>query len=210
MINQSENYIIRMAINQDVDSCANIHKQEINGGFLSQLGLKFLKLLYKAIISSSNTCCIVAEKDNFVVGFVAISFNTNKFYKEFFIKYGLKVFFILIFNLFNPVIMKKVIESAIYPFKKIKTKKNDSIEITETELLSIAVNQNAKGTGIAQRLIETMFDECKKRNIRKIKVIVGAENSRANRFYEKVGFRFCSNIYIHGSDVSNVYIKELN
>lgn len=200
-----------MAINQDAESCANIHKQEINGGFLSQLGLKFLKLLYKAIISSSNTCCIVAENDRFlVVGFIAVSFNTSKFYKEFFIKYGLRVFFILIFNLFRPLIMKKVIESAIYPFKKNKKKENDSIEITETELLSIAVNQNAKGTGIAQRLIETMFDECKRRNIRKIKVIVGAENSRANRFYEKVGFRFCSNIYIHGSDVSNVYIKELN
>ena len=43
----------------------------------------------------------------------------------------------------------------------------------------------------------------------KLKVVVGSGNIRANRFYEKVGFRLRSNTFVHESEISNVYVKAL-
>ena len=70
-LTQIQNLKIRKADLDDARSCALIHQQEIPTGFLSQLGLRFLKLLYAAMIRSSKAICLVVEDEEFqVVGCV--------------------------------------------------------------------------------------------------------------------------------------------
>ena len=82
--------------------------------------------------------------------------------------------------------------------------------LPKAELLSIAVRSHIRGMGVSQKLAAALFDECKKRGVQRIKVVVGIENIRANKFYEKVGFELYSNIEVHEAEMSNVYVKRLN
>ena len=202
-----QSFKIRKANLNDAINCAGIHQQEIKTGFLSQLGIQFLVMLYEAIVVTQHACCFVVEDENGkVIGFIAGCFNTSKFYKEFLIKYGFKAILILFPNMVKPVMLKKIFEIVKYPFMpKDKSKTNDP----EAELLSIAVEAYAKGTGVSHELAHTLFNELKDRKIKNIKVVVNDGNSRANKFYKGLGFELHSIISIHGSEISNLYIKKL-
>ena len=205
-----QNLKIRKANFHDAKACANIHHQEIATGFLSQLGTRFLEVLYTAMVTSQHALCIVAEDEKGqVVGFVSGCFHVSKFYKEFIVKHGLKAFLILLPQIMKPVVLKKVFETAKYPSIATDTAKNvGENELPKAELLSIAVKPHVRGMGVSQKLTTALFDECKKRGIQRIKVVVGVENIRANKFYEKVGFELYSDIEVHESERSNVYVKE--
>ncbi|OQB44208.1 MAG: hypothetical protein BWY03_00314 [Parcubacteria group bacterium ADurb.Bin159] len=50
---------ICLADKQDAGQIAKIHRKEINQGFLSQLGERFLSKLYEAMILSKNAFVVV-------------------------------------------------------------------------------------------------------------------------------------------------------
>lgn len=201
---QPQNLRIRKADPINARGCALIHQQEIPTGFLSQLGIPFLKLLYTAMIRSRKVIClVVADESDQVVGFVCGCSHVGKFYKEFFAKHGLKALLILLPKLLEPAVFRKVIETVKYEGN------GDASELPQAELLAIAVRPHVRGIAVAQKLTEALFNECQEREIQNIKVVVGAGNIRANRFYEKVGFELHSNTSVHESEVSNVYVKAL-
>lgn len=211
VINPQQNLRIRKANLHDAKACAKIHQQEIAIGFLSQLGIRFLELLYTAMVTSQHALCIVAEDEKGqVVGFVSGCFHISKFYKEFFVKHGLKAFWILLPQMVKPSVLRKVFETAKYPSTATNTTKSiGGNNLPKAELLSIAVQPYVKGVGVSQRLASALFEECRRIGIQEIKVVVGVENIRANKFYEKVGFELHSNIFVHESEMSNVYVKML-
>jgi len=83
---------ISLAKKRDATQIAKIHKQEINQGFLSTLG----------IISGST--------------------NVKKFYKTFFKKYFIPSLIILLPKLFKLSTLKKIFETLKYPSKEKKQK----------------------------------------------------------------------------------------
>lgn len=201
---QNQNLKIRKANKADARTCGLIHQQEIPTGFLSQLGLRFLKLLYAAMIRSREAICLVVEDGECqVVGFVCGCSNVGRFYREFFVKRGLKAFLILLPQILKPTVFRKALETANYRGS------SDESELPKAELLAIAVRPHVRGTATAQQLTEALFSECRQREIQEIKVVVGSGNVQANRFYEKVGFRLRSNTFVHESEMSNVYVKAL-
>jgi len=188
---------IRLANKKDCFAVAKIHFQEINSGFLNQLGEKFLCCFYEAMIDSANNFLIIAEDNGFVIGFVSGSANLNGFYKEFAKKYFLKTLFILIKRIFNKDIVKKILET-----KKYSKKEN------LPELLSIAVLSRFQGQGIARKLLDKLISEMKKRNILSFRVIVG-QDLEANSFYIKNGFKFLSKDFVHKNSPSNIYLFDI-
>jgi len=206
-----QNLKIRDASLHNAKACAKIHQQEIATGFLSQLGIRFLEALYTAMVTSQHALCIVAEDEKGrVVGFVSGCFHVSKFYKEFLVKHGLKAFLILLPQMVKPSVLKKVFETAKYPSTTSDTPETvGANDLPKAELLSIAVKQHVRGIGVSQKLAAALFDECKKKGVQRIKVVVGVENIRANKFYEKVGFELHSNLFVHESEMSNVYVKRI-
>jgi len=190
---------ISLATKKDSVQIARIHKQEINQGFLSQLGVKFLSKLYEATIMSKNSFVVVARENNQIIGFISGCTNVKNFYKYFLKKYTLWAIIILLPKLLKFATIKKIFETLKYSRKKEEN-------LPETELLVIAIKKEFHGQGIAIKMFNFFVNEMKNKKIKQFKVIVGKNLSRAIGFYEKMGFKFHSNTQIHQGPLSKIYI----
>ena len=79
------------------------------------------------------------------------------------------------------------------------------MNLPDAELLSIVVAPEGRGKGLASQLTQAGFDQCRKRGIDTVKVLVAADNEPANKLYQKCGFEFATKINSHGH-ISNIYI----
>lgn len=190
---------IHLANKNDARQIAKIHTREINQGFLSELGEKFLFKLYEAMVTSPTAFIVTAEENNCIVGFISGCTNLDKFYRDFYKKYAINAFLVLIPKIFKPSTLKKIFETLRYP-------KREEKSLPEAELLTIAVLKEFHGQGTAQKMFEIFLREMGKRKIKQFKVAVGENLSRAVGFYEKVGFKSHSNITIHQNNLSRIYI----
>jgi len=193
---------IRLADIKDAAQIAKIHQHEINQGFLGQLGPKFLLKLYESMINSDSAFVTVADKDDQIIGFVGGCTDVGKFYKNFYKKYAVSAFFILLPKIFNLSNLKKIFETLKYS----KQKKE---KIPGAELLTIAVLKEFHGQDIALKMFEHFVQEMKKRKIKEFKVLVGENLSRAIRFYEKMGFEFHSLTSVHQDKSSKIYLYNI-
>ena len=118
-------------------------------------------------------------------------------------KKGFKFSFILARKMMSIQNIKKVWANLLYP------KKMKEMDLPDAELLSIAVAPEGRGKGIAKQLVDAGFEECRKRGIDKVKVLVAADNEAANKLYKKCGFEFKIQIDSHQT-ISNIYIAKIN
>lgn len=188
---------ICLANQKDATKIAEIHYQEINQGFLSQLGERFLANLYQAMIKSPLAFVVVAKANNRIIGLISGCVNLKKFYRYFIKRYFVQVFFVLLLQIRN---FKKI-------FETLKCSQNNK-NLPKAELLSIAVIKKYQGRGIAQKLFKKFLQEMQKRKIKKFKVVVGEDLIRAIKFYEKMGFKFYSCTSIHNNQKSRIYIYD--
>ena len=192
---------LHIAQKNDALKIAEIHKTEINKGFLSSLSISFLQKFYSALIESDASFCIVAKEQERVIGFISGVTNLNTYYVYFFKKYFFHSAFILLPKIFNVSSLRKIFETLWYPLQE--------KELPQAELLTMAVMREFQGKGIAGQLFLEFISEMKKRNIKRFKVMVGDELKPAIHFYEKNGFTFLKNIHIHGNITSRVYIYDI-
>jgi ribosomal protein S18 acetylase RimI-like enzyme len=141
-------------------------------------------------------------EDDKVLGFVAFSTNLSKLYKYVALKKGPKFAFILAKRMLSFKVVKKVWDNIFYP------KKMRKMDLPDAELLSIVVAPQERGKGIAKQLVDAGFEECKKRGIDKVKVLVAEDNESANKLYQKYGFQLHSKFNSHGT-VSNIYVADV-
>lgn len=184
-------------------SVARLHIEGISTGFISSLGVGFVSALYEAIAEDDNSFGFVAIEGDKVLGFVAFTANLSKLYKSVLVKNGFRFFFILSGKLISLNTIKKIWSNLFYP------KKMKEMDLPDAELLSIAVAPEGRGKGIAGQLTQAGFNECAKRGIDKVKVLVAADNDAANKLYVKCGFEFETRIDSHGH-ISNIYIADVN
>lgn len=187
----------------DSKSIANLHKNEIPTGFLSQQSISFLSSLYGYLISNEIVYC-VKENDR-VLGFIAGTLTTKGLYKRFLFKNIRLLLKFILSNLFSLSFFQKALETLSAP-KKTSVLDPD-IELPE--LLSIVVDGKYKGKKIGQKLITVFENRLNEMNIKKYKVVVGSQLA-ANSFYLKNGFVKIKDFKLHKEELSNLYIKELS
>jgi ribosomal protein S18 acetylase RimI-like enzyme len=78
--------------------------------------------------------------------------------------------------------------------------------LPDAELLAIAVAPAARVGGTGRALADGVLDGLAARGAGQVKVVVGAANSGANRFYEKVGFLPAGELSGHQGSPSTVWI----
>lgn len=188
---------------QKAKDVAKLHIQGINTGFISSLGINFVAALYEAIALSKDSFAFVAQENDSVLGFVAFTTNLNKLYKSIILKKGLRFAFLLVGKMFSMRRIKKVFETLFYP-SRIK-----KMNLPDAELLSIVIAPKESGKGLATTLTQKGFAECARREIEKVKVLVGADNKPANKLYLKCGFELVGQIDSHGV-LSNIYVAQTN
>jgi len=193
---------VRFLCENDAPCVAQLHIKGISTGFISSLGQEFVAALYEAIAEDENSFGFVAVENDNVLGFIAFTTNLSKLYRYVALKKGFKFAFVLIQKMFSLKVFKKIWDNKVYPSKMKK------MNLPDAELLSIAVAPDGRGRGIAKQLVDAGFEECRKRHIEKVKVLVAADNEAANKLYKKCGFELNTQIDSHGIR-SNVYVRDL-
>jgi len=179
---------------------AKLHIEGIKRGFISSLGLEFVTALYEAIAESEAGFGFVTDDDK-VLGFVAFSTDLGKLYKSVIRKRGLKLAFLLAGKMLSFKRIKKVFETLFYP------NKTEKMDLPTAELLSIVVAPEARRKHRGSELINKGFEELQRRGIDKVKVFVGANNTAANKLYQRCGFELSTRIENHGLPC-NIYVAK--
>jgi len=180
---------------------AELHRTGIHTGFLSSLGPRFLKQLYRAVPAAPSGFGFVGERDGRILGFIACAERVGAVYKQCLMRRGLAMGWALVPRALRPSVFRRIVETLVYP-SKIED------EYPPAEVLSIVAAEAARGTGLAGRLMNAAFDEFRRRGLSQVKVLVWNQNARAKAFYEKCGFVLAGQRSHHES-VLDVYVIDL-
>jgi len=182
----------------DAAALARIHRDALPTAFLSSLGHRFLRRLYVALAADPHSEVSVAEDGDGIVGFATGVLSVRDFYRRFFLRHGIAAGLAAAPYLLRPGIIKKLRETGAYP--------DTSRALPDSELLSIAVAERSQAQGIGRKLAQRILDRLSERGVGEIKVVVGAENEGANRFYERMGFQHRASLFVHDGTPSNVLV----
>jgi ribosomal protein S18 acetylase RimI-like enzyme len=177
---------------------ARIHREALPDAFLSTLGEPFLRRLYAALASDPSSVALVAENGRGVVGFVTGTPTVGGFYRRFALRHGVPAAVAALPAAIHPAVLRRLRETAGHPSR--------TASLPPAELLSIAVEPAARSSGIGARLTTGLLRGLGERGAEEVKVVVGADNEGANRFYERLGFRHAARIAVHGGTPSNVWV----
>ena len=181
----------------DAEKIAAIHYDNFKNAFLCDLGLSFLRLLYRWILTFNKGFGYIIKDEDNIFGFVTGVYDSSNLISLFIKKNFFKVLSILILNFIKkPNNIKKVFETIIY------SKKSD-IDI-KAELISIAIENKYRGKGYSDSLFFHFIEHLKPEKINIFKITVDKDNLAANKFYLKCGCEFVKSYKMYGK-ISNIY-----
>ncbi|HEV8374142.1 MAG TPA: GNAT family N-acetyltransferase [Actinomycetota bacterium] len=195
--------VVRAASSRDAAAMARLHAEELPDAFLPTLGHRFLTQLYRALVADPQAVALVAETVDGVVGFAAGVASVGGFYRRFARRHGLSAALAAAPRLARPRVLRRLLETVRYPERAT----GQPSPLPDAELLSIAVAPTCRTGGTGRALADGVLQGLAERGAAEIKVVVGAANRGANRFYERVGFRPAGQLSVHQGTPSNVWIR---
>nr|WP_288723124.1 GNAT family N-acetyltransferase [uncultured Sellimonas sp.] len=170
-----DNYITKLS---------KLHMVAFPDFFLTQLGLPFLKTLYRGYMEDENSGIIVAEINGKLAGFIAYSNEYSQFYKGLLKRHLIRFAFCsLLAVIRHPSFCKRLLGAF---------KKSDDVKKEEAyvELASICVNPKAGGKGVGSRLIDKLKEITDFTIYEYINLETDAcDNDVVNKFYIKNRFQ---------------------
>lgn len=185
---------------------AQLHAENIDQGFLSTLGPRFLSLLYRAIDESPDSVLIVTREGVQVVGFVAGTLDMGQVYRRL-LRHWLSLGLSLAPSLLIPTRLWRIIE--ILQHTRGEGGHTQGMTLPAAELLSIAVDPSFRGRGHAERLYAELSAYFAERGLAEFKIVVGAALAPAHRFYRRMGAVPVAEIEVHQGVASTVYVQEM-
>jgi len=163
---------------------ANIHKKAFPDFFLTTLGESFLNDYYKASLTSSNSISIGAvDENNNIVGFAVGCLKSKGYHKNLLIEN----FFLFSIQAIKLIFTKPV--ALIRLINNLDKNHNAADDGNYSELLSIGILPELKGTGIGKELLFSFEKEVKNRGGDKIALTTDIKNNeRVVAFYKKCGY----------------------
>ena len=185
------------------ESCGRIHAAEVPGGFLVRLGGRFLTALYRHLSGSRHAFLFAALQGNEVAGFIAGSLDTRGLYREFLFRNPFTLALALLPLAFSPSAWKRVYETWRYPSQKL------GADLPGCEVLNFCVTAGRQGQGVGGRLFAAFCNEFRERAVPAIRIVTGADQEKAHRFYEAKGSEQAGDIEVHEGTNSRVYVHRL-
>lgn len=169
---------------QYIESLSKLHIKAFPDFFLTQLGLPFLKTLYKGYLEDEKSGILVAEVNRKLVGFIAYSNDYSGFYKGLLKRHLIRFAFCsLLAVVHHPSFIKRLLGAF---------KKSDDVKKNEpyVELASICVNPKVGNKGIGSKLIHKLKDMTDFATYKYINLETDAcDNDTVNQFYVRNGFK---------------------
>lgn len=141
---------------------------------------------------------MVAEDRARVIGFAAAVPSVSAFYKGFARRHGVAAALAAAPRLVRPSVLRRAIETARHP--------SGSADMPDAELLSIVVARPYRSRGLGGDLMTAIGRSLSERGVREFKVVVGADNAGANRFYARLASRPSERTQVHDGIASNVWV----
>ena len=167
-----------------IKSIVEIHMATFKGFFLTFMGKRFLKTMYKSYCEHHKSGLYVAIDENEkAVGFLAWSGELSNLYK-YMIKRKLVTFAFCSLGAFfrKPKIFSRLVRAFLKPGESTREEKY-------VELASIGVSPEAKSKGIGSKLIDKLKENIDFSVYEYITLETDAvDNDGANHFYQKNGF----------------------
>jgi glycosyltransferase involved in cell wall biosynthesis/ribosomal protein S18 acetylase RimI-like enzyme len=195
--------VVRPATTADAAAMARLHADGMPDAFLPTLGPRFLARLYRAVATDPEGVALVAEGVDGVVGFAAGVASVGGFYRRFARGHGPAAALAAAPHLVRPSVARRLLETVRYP----SNGSPGNGRLPDAELLSIAVAPGHRAGGTGRALADGVLAGLAGRGVDDIKVVVGAANKGANRFYAKVGFTEAGQLTVHQGTPSNVWIR---
>jgi ribosomal protein S18 acetylase RimI-like enzyme len=186
---------------------ARLHADGMPEAFLPTLGPRFLARLYRALATDPEAVALVAEGVDGVVGFAAGVPSVGGFYRRFARGHGPAAALAAAPRLVRPSVARRLLETVRYPATEVNGNGDGNGRLPDAELLSIAVAPGFRAGGTGRTLADGVLTGLAGRGVDDIKVVVGAANQGANRFYAKVGFSHAGHLTVHQGTPSNVWIR---
>lgn len=180
---------VRVGNDEDADVAARLHAEQITEGFLSFLGPRFLRRLYRRISRSPDSFLLIADEGGTVVGYVAGSADVGRLYRSFVVRDGL------------PAALGAAGRIVRSWRRVLETFRHGSSGGVGTgrgpELLAIAVDPDQKGRGVGRALVTSFLAEVARRGHDAAYVVVGADNAPAVALYQRAGFVTVGRFELH-------------
>ena len=194
-----------MYSSQTLMQVAELHTKNLDQGFLSTLGPKFLFLMYRAIDECEASVLIVENDPSGVAkGFVTGAEGMRSIYHQM-LKSLPALIVALLPSLLNPIKVWRILEILLHS-KHSAEKQN----LPSYELLSIAVRPDHRGQGVSERPDSGLINHCRSRGIHSFRIIVGENLHPAHRFYQRMGAHVVGDVQVHGGQRSLVYAQAVN
>jgi glycosyltransferase involved in cell wall biosynthesis/ribosomal protein S18 acetylase RimI-like enzyme len=191
---------VRRARREDASALARLHREALPNAFLPTLGDAFLTRLYRALADDRAAVVVVAEQEGRVVGFAAGLISGRAFALRFYSRHGLHALAAAARGLRRNGAVRRALETARHtasdgPFP-------------DPELISIAVDGDARGHGIGRVLGDAVVGGLAELGAAEVKVVVGAGNAAGEGLYSALGFERRGAIALHDGAASNVWIAQ--
>jgi len=185
------------------EQIGELHASAIDQGFLSTLGAPFLSLLYEAMDEAQDTFVIVEEQDGKIVGFVSGGVGMGPTYKRL-LAHPIRLIKSLLPSALNPKGLIRMLEIVFRGAVQ-----SGLEELPDAELMSLAVQAEYRGEGVAAGLYEQLQDRFQSIGVDEFKIVVGQDLRPAHRFYARMGATAAARVEIHRGAISVVYVHEL-
>lgn len=185
------------------DQLAEIHQSEIEQGFLSSLGVRFLRNLYGGLAKSPGAFVFAAVRDEEVMGFICGSTDTGKVYRGFLLSSGVVAAAQLVPKLLSWQRVRRLLETLFYPSR------NQSLDLPKSEILNFCVSRSCQRMGIGKRLFADLVAEFQRRHVKSIRIVTGESQIKAQCFYESLQATKRAEIEVHDGTKSLVYTYDI-
>lgn len=184
---------------EDVDAVARLHLEQLSESFLSIVGERFLRVLYRRMARNEGSTLLVAQLHGEIVGFIAGTRDTGRFYRDF-----LRHDAVRACATAAPALVR-------HPWTTVETLRygrgsGSAADLPPAELLSLAVAPAARRNGIAGALIGALQQDFSAQGVSAIKVTVAADNTTAITAYRRCGFRTATRVEVHRGRSSEVLV----
>lgn len=190
----SDPVALRPAGDGDVAAVAALHARMIAEGFLSSLGERFLRRLYRRILRSGGSVLLVADAAGSVTGFVAGSSDVSGLFAEFARRDALAAVASSPWRVLRS--WRRVLETRRLGGQSARADSGDA------ELLAIAVDPAWRGRGVGGLLVSGLLAALGDGGVRSVDVVVGSDNDAALSMYTRAGFAPVRRLEIHAGVAS--------
>lgn len=183
---------------------AGLHVAEIPEGFLTSLGRPMLVRLYRALVCASDAFVFAAWEGEQLLGFICCATNTRRVYRHVLIRSSFRLAPAITRRAFSWQTLMRCWETFRYPAKR-----RTSGDYPAAEILNFCVARQAQGRGVGRLLFARAMAEYGHRGVRRIKIVTGATQKSAQRFYHAAGAQLAGEIEVHANVSSLVFIHEI-